>query len=73
MTIPLVFAEVNKNFTIKNITGSSKAKSELVEKGFYVGKKISLIKNLDNNFLVNMENCQYVLGFGFAKNIMIEC
>lgn len=72
MTIPLAFAECNKYHTIKNINGSSKEKSTLVEKGFCCGNKICLVKNLNNNFVVKTGNSQYIIGFGFAKDIMVE-
>lgn len=72
MIIPLAFAELNKTHTIKNINGSNKDKSMLIEKGICCGSSICLLKNMNNNFVVKVGNCQYVIGFGFAKNIMVE-
>lgn len=73
MTIPLAFAEFNKNFIIKNIKGSSENKNCLLEKGFCCGEKVCLLRNFNNNFVVEIGNSQYILGFGFAKDIMVEC
>lgn len=73
MIMPLAFAEYNKYHTIKNITGSSKEKTALVEKGFCSGNRICLIRNLNNNFVVKIGDNQYIIGFGFAKDIIVEC
>lgn len=70
MIIPLAFAECNKYHKIKNING--KNKNILAEKGFCCGSEVCLLKNLDNNSVVKMGCCQYVIGFGFAKDIMVE-
>ncbi|WP_300358255.1 FeoA family protein [Fusobacterium sp.] len=73
MVVPLAFAEQNKYFTIKNINSSSREKITLAEKGICTGNKICLIKNTSDNFIVKIGQCQYVIGFGFARNIMVEC
>lgn len=71
MIVPLAFAEQNKDFTIKNING--KNKTVLAEKGICCGNRICLMRNMNNNFIVKAGECQYILGFGFAKDIMVEC
>lgn len=73
MIIPLAFAEFNKYHTIKNINGDAKDKTTLIEKGFCSGSKICLVRNINNNFVVKIGDNQYIIGFGFAKNIMVEC
>lgn len=73
MTVPLAFAEFNKYHTIKNIRGNTKDKTVLIEKGFCCGNRICLVKSFNNNFVVEIGNCQYIIGFGFAKDIMVEC
>lgn len=73
MVVPLAFAEFNKFHTIKSIKGSCELKSALVDKGFCCGSKICLLRNLNNNFVVKIGDNQYVIGFGFAKDIMVEC
>ncbi|MCF2625494.1 ferrous iron transport protein A [Fusobacterium perfoetens] len=72
MLVPLAFAEQNKYFTIKNINGNSKDKTVLAEKGICCGGKICLMRNMNNNFVVKTGQCQYIIGFGFAKDIMVE-
>ena len=72
MIIPLAFAECNKYHTIKSIQGNSCAKSALTEKGFCCGNKVCLVRNMNGNFVVKIGNSQYIIGFGFAKDIMVE-
>ncbi len=72
MIIPLAFAECDKYHTIKSIQGNSSTKSALTEKGFCCGNKVCLVKNMNGNFVVKIGNCQYIIGFGFAKDIMVE-
>ena len=73
MIIPLAFAEQNKFMIIKNINSSSKERTVLAEKGICNGSKICLMNNMNNNFVVKTGNSQYIIGFGFARNIMVEC
>ncbi len=73
MVVPLAFVEANKYFTIKNVNSNTKDRITLAEKGICTGNKICLIKNTNDNFIVKIGQCQYVIGFKFAKNIMVEC
>ena len=72
MSIPLIFAEKNKLFTIKEVSNKFKDKLCLAEKGFCSGSKISLRNSNGDNFIVDLNGSRYVIGFGFAKNIFVE-
>lgn len=72
MTIPLVFAEENKILKIIEISDKCKNKKILLEKGFFPGKEIILKKSSNGNFIIDINGCQYILGFNYAKNILVE-
>ncbi|NME35933.1 MULTISPECIES: FeoA family protein [Fusobacterium] len=72
MVIPLAFAEENKILKIIEITDKCKNKKALLEKGFCSGKEIILKNSSCGNFIVDINGCQYILGFSYAKNILVE-
>lgn len=72
MVIPLAFAECAKKYIVKDVKGCARKHTMLVEKGFYKGSEVYLLKSFNNNFVVKVGKTQYVLGFGFAKDIMVE-
>lgn len=72
MRIPLVFAELNKKYVVKDVVGAARKHTMLVEKGFYTGSEIYLLKSFNDNYIVKVGKTQYVIGFGFAKDIIVE-
>ncbi len=72
MIIPLAFADLNKNFKIVEISEKCKHKKSLVEKGFCVGSTVIIKNSSSGNFIVEINGSQYVLGFNYAKNILVE-
>ncbi|MGL4673097.1 MAG: FeoA family protein [Cetobacterium sp.] len=69
--MPLIFAEQNKEFVIKQIKGRDQDKSRLTEKGFYIGNKVCLLKDDKSNYIVKINGTKYVLNFGLANKIII--
>ncbi|MGL5355207.1 MAG: FeoA family protein [Cetobacterium sp.] len=69
--MPLIFAEQNKEFVIKQIKGRDQDKNRLTEKGFYIGNKICLVKDDKSNYIVKINETKYVLNFGLANKIII--
>ncbi|MGL4426005.1 MAG: FeoA family protein [Cetobacterium sp.] len=69
---PLVFAEQNKEFVIKQIKGRDQDKNRLTENGFCIGNKICLVKDDKSNYIVKINDTKYVLNFGLANKIMIS-
>lgn len=69
---PLVFAEQNKEFVIKEIKGRDKDKNRLIEKGFCIGNKVCLLRDDQSNYIVKINNAKYVLNFGLANKIIID-
>lgn len=72
MDIPLAFAECGKKYIVKDVKGCARKHTMLVEKGFYTGAEIYLVKELNRSYVVKVGKSQYVLGFGYAKDIMVE-
>ncbi|WP_448819832.1 FeoA family protein [Cetobacterium sp.] len=69
---PLIFAEQNKEFVIKEIKGRGKDRNRLTEKGFCIGNKICLLRDDQRNYIVKTNDTKYVLNFGLANKIMID-
>ncbi|WP_300327849.1 FeoA family protein [Fusobacterium sp.] len=72
MIIPLAFADLNKNFKIVEISEKCKHRKSLIEKGFCIGNIVTIKNSSNGNFIVEVNGSQYVLGFNYAKNILVE-
>lgn len=72
MFVPLAFAEKNKVLMIAEISDKCRHKKFLLEKGFCVGNNIILKNSSDGNFIVEINESQYILGFSYAKNILVK-
>ena len=70
--LPLAFAELNKEVTIKDIRGTGCCKGQLLEKGFCIGKKLCVLKDGNGGVVVKMNNCKYALNFDLASKIIVE-
>ena len=72
MVVPLAFAEMNKTLTIVEISDKCRHKNFLLEKGFCAGTSIVLKNSSDGNFIVELNESQYIIGFSYAKNILVK-
>ncbi len=72
MVRAMTFAEKNKDFVIRNLVGSERIKSKLLERGFCVGKKLCVLTDQDCNLVVKVNESKYVLNFSLANKIMVE-
>lgn len=72
MVRAVTFAERDKEFVIRNLVGNDKVKSKLLQRGFCVGEKLCVLKGLDDNYVVKVNNSKYVLNFSLASKILVE-
>lgn len=72
MVRAMTFAEKNKDFVIKNLLGSDRCKSKLVERGFCIGEKLCVLTDENCNFIVKVNESKYVLNTALASKIMVE-
>ncbi len=69
--LPLAFAELNKEDTIKDIRGSGCCKGQLLEQFFFICIKVCVLKDGNGGVVVKMNNCKYALNFGLASKIIV--
>ncbi len=72
MVRAITFVEKNKDFVIRNLVGSDRSKSKLVERGFCIGEKLCVLRDEDCNFIVRVNESKYVLNTALASKIMVE-
>lgn len=72
MAIPLAFAESGKDYIVVDVKGCARKHTMLVEKGFYTGAEVCLVKSMHRNYVIKVGKSQYVIGFGYAKDIIVE-
>lgn len=71
--VPLCFAQLNKDFLIKEIKGQKGSKCCLLDKGLCVGNRVRIMNEDRNCFIVKVnDTVKYVLNFGLANKIMLQ-
>lgn len=69
--MPLTFANLNEENTIKRIGGSSETKHHLENLGFLPGNSVSLVTKNNGNVIVCIKDCRVAISEELAKKIMI--
>ena len=71
--VPLCFAQLNKDFYIKEIKGTGRSKCCCLEKGLCVGNKVRVMDGKGDCFIVKInDTMKYVLSFAIANRIMLQ-
>ncbi len=71
--VPLCFAQLNKDFLIKEIKGQKGSKCCLLDKGLCVGNRVRIMNEDRNCFIVKVnDTVKYALNFGLANKIMLQ-
>lgn len=70
--LPLIFAEKDKEYIIKRIKTRDKNRCKLIENGFHEGKKIFLVGENRNSYVVKIDDMKYILDFRLANKIVVE-
>lgn len=71
--VPLCFAQLNKDFLIKEIKGQRGSKCCLLDKGLCVGNRVRIMNEDRNCFIVKVnDTVKYALNFGLANKIMLQ-
>lgn len=71
--VPLCFAQLNKDFLIKEIKGQKGSKCCLLNKGLCVGNRVRIMNEDRNCFIVKVnDTVKYALNFGLANKIMLQ-
>ena len=69
--MPLSFADVGEENTIKKIGGSPEVKKHLENLGFVVGGSVKVITALDGNVIVKVKEARVAINDEMARRIMI--
>lgn len=69
--MPLIFAEIGEENTVKKLGGSPEIKKHLENLGFVVGGSVSIVNTLNGNIIVNVKESRVALSKEIARKIMV--
>lgn len=69
--MPLSFAGIGEENTIKKICGTPEVKKHLAGLGFAAGGKIRIITRLGDNFIVNVRDARIAISSETAGKIIV--
>ena len=69
--MPLTFADIEEDNTIKRIGGTPEVKKHLENLGFVVGGSVKVVNRMGNNIIVNVKESRIAISEGMANKIMV--
>ena len=69
--MPLCFADLDADNTIKKIGGSPEVKKHLENLGFVVGSNVTVITTMAGNVIVNVKEARVASSEEMARKIMV--
>lgn len=69
--MPLMFASVGEENTIKKVGGSPEVKKHLENLGFVPGGNVTIISMLGGNVIVNVKEARVAISEEMARKIMV--
>ncbi len=69
--MPLTFADMEKEYTIKCLGGSPQVKRHLEELGLVQGGKVKIVNSVAGNLIVNVKESRIALSREMALKIMV--
>jgi len=69
--MPLTFADVEKAYEIKKISGSPEVRKHLENLGFVVGGTVKPVNTVQGNLIVEVKGVRVAIGKEMASKIMI--
>ena len=69
--MPLCFADLDADNTIKKIGGSPEVKKHLENLGFVAGGEVTLISSLGGNVIVKVKESRVAISEEMARKIMV--
>ncbi len=69
--MPLCFANVGEENTIKKVGGNPEVKKHLENLGFVVGGNVMIINTLGGNVIVNVKESRVAISEEMARKIMV--
>ncbi len=69
--MPLTFAEMDKEVTIKRINGNPEIKQHLADMGFVIGSEVKVVASIAGNLIVSVKGARIALNDTMANKIMV--
>lgn len=69
--MPLTMLSIGQQSTVKRVTGKDETRQFLASLGFVEGGEVSIINEIDGNFIVKVKDCRVALDRGMAARIMV--
>lgn len=69
--MPLVFANIGEEVSIKKIGGTAEVKAHLENLGFVVGGNVKIITSMGGNLIVNVKETRVAISKEMAGKIMV--
>ncbi|MBQ8331655.1 MAG: ferrous iron transport protein A [Clostridia bacterium] len=69
--MPLIFATVGEENTIKKVGGTPEVKKHLEDLGFVPGGCVTIINQLGGNVIVNVKEARVAISREMAQKIMV--
>ena len=69
--MPLVVADLDKEYIIREIGGSPEVKKHLENLGFVVGGTVTVVTSMGGNLIVNVKEARVGISREMAQRIMI--
>ncbi len=69
--MPLVFANIGEEVSIKKIGGNAEVKAHLENLGFVVGGNVKIITSMGGNLIVNVKETRVAISKEMAGKIMV--
>ncbi|MBP5604384.1 MAG: ferrous iron transport protein A, partial [Ruminiclostridium sp.] len=68
--MPLTYADMNGEYTIKKVGGSPETKAHLNDLGFVPGSKVIVVNSLNWNLILKVRDTRVALSGELAQKIM---
>ncbi len=69
--MPLTYAIIGQENTIKRVGGNPEMKQHLADMGFVAGATVTVVNSNNGNIIVNMKNTRVAINKDIANKIMI--
>ena len=69
--MPLTMAKAGETVTIRKITGKDEIRLHLVELGFVVGSRVTVVNEIAGNLILQVKDSRIALDKTMANRIMI--
>ena len=69
--MPLVVADLDKEYIIRKIGGSPEVKKHLEDLGFVAGGTVTVVSSLNGNVIVKVKEARVAISEEMARRIMV--